>query len=151
MIVAAIALLLSGQPAATAPAPDLSWLSGDWVACTGAERVDERWLPAGASGLVAAAVTHRGDRASFEFLRIAPHEGGWAYLASPGGRSPPTAFRWVAGAAGELTFEDPAHDFPQRIRYRRSGAAVDVFVGTLDGRGDSYVYRRPDAAGDCRP
>ena len=62
----------------------------------------------------------RDGRASFfEFLRIAlTREGGIVYLASPAGRNPPTVFPAIVLEENRAVFENPEHDFPQRIEYR---------------------------------
>jgi hypothetical protein len=48
-------------------------------------------------------------------------------------------------SADEVVFENGAHDFPQRIRYRRGGDMLFARIeGTRDGkvRGVDYPYAR---------
>ena len=52
------------------------------------------------------------------------------YVASPGGKSP-TRFKLVQRGATEAVFENPEHDFPSRIAYKRAGDKVTV---RIDGR-----------------
>ena len=44
---------------------------------------------------------------------------GFAYVARPSGQ-PETTFPLVKASATELVFENPTHDFPQRILYRKA-------------------------------
>lgn len=128
-------------------APDLAFMRGEWVSCSPTERVEEHWVDGGPVGLVGLGVTRRGERGAFEHLRIAPYEGGWAYLASPGGR-PATAFRLVAADGRSAMFENPGHDFPKRIAYRLEGRALTASTTDLDGKGPSWTFR-PRADGPC--
>jgi hypothetical protein len=64
------------------------------------------------------------------------------YLAQPGGRAP-VQFRLTARTRTGATFENPAHDFPQRIVYRRSGDSMVATISALDGSNAmSWTYRR---------
>jgi hypothetical protein len=61
--------------------------------------------------------------ASFEYLRIEWHDGVPSYVAQPQG-NPPVAFKWTAGGANWARFENPAHDFPRRVEYRRTAKGL---------------------------
>lgn len=74
--------------------------------------------------------TVRSGRTEFEFLRIESVERGVVdYVAQPSGR-PPTRFRLTDNSATHADFANPAHDFPQRIRYAREG---DVLTAEISG------------------
>jgi len=48
-------------------------------------------------------------------------------------------------ADGQLVFENPEHDFPQRIGYERDGDGMRAWIeGTLDGRSRrvEFAYMR---------
>jgi hypothetical protein len=142
----ALALALAAAPGA--PAPDgidsLAWLAGHWEWSGPDRRVEELWLPPAGGMLLA---LHRdvrdGKPAHFEYLRIEAREDGIFYVASPGGR-PPTDFRLVAREPARVVFENPAHDFPQRIEYRLDGDELVALVGTLDpsARTEEWRWRR---------
>ena len=70
---------------------------------------------------------------AFEFLRISKIAGLATYLAQPGG-SPPVAFTRTDGGEDWVRFENPQHDFPQRVEYRRSGQALQA---TITGPGEN--------------
>jgi len=143
------AALAAQSPAPVPQAPDFRWMLGGWVSCTPERVAEEHWLDAGALGLAGVAVTRpRSGTASFEFARVTPHQGGWAFLASPGG-APPVAFPMTAGVAESATFENPANDFPKRIVYRRSGETLHATISNPDGPTLSWTYVRPGSATTC--
>jgi hypothetical protein len=59
-------------------------------------------------------------------------------VAQPGGRAP-TAFKLTRAGANEAVFENPAHDFPKRIAYRKEAD------GSLTARveGDGSEKEKP--------
>lgn len=137
-----LALGLAGTPV-TANAPDepLAWLAGQWCGGNDAERLEEHWLAPVAGSMLGVARTMKNGRvSSFEFLRIGQVQGVSTYLAQPGGR-PATAFARTAGGAGWIRFENPSHDFPTRIEYRRQGDALHASVSGKgnDGKETGFV------------
>lgn len=127
MIAAALALAACAHmPARAQDMPD--WMAGHWLACAGGQ-VSETWSGAGSGILVGTNVT-RGARTSFEWLRVGPGSaGGLSYYSSPNG-APVTEFAMVSNDGARAVFENPAHDFPQRIIYVRNG---DVMVARIEG------------------
>lgn len=166
--IAVISLVLSGAAAAwlwftvrtvpatdavattpQAPAPELAWLAGDWCGDEAGELIEESWLaPRGGELLGLSRTTREGQVVAFEFLRIAVVKGVPTYLAQPGGRAP-TAFTRSDSGEQWMRFENPAHDFPQRIEYRRTGDTLRAEIAGpgVGGRETviGYDYRRcPD-------
>ena len=105
----------------------LGWLAGCWEGQGGGGKNQECWTaPEGGMMLgTNRVISERGTM--FEFLRIAPHGDGLAYLASPHGK-PAVAFQLVESAEHLAVFANPEHDFPQRITYRREGDALTARV-----------------------
>ena len=71
--------------------------------------------------------------AFFEYLRIEEQEHAVVYIASPRGQG---ATEFVLSSINEQTavFENPDHDFPQRITYRRVGNRLIAGIeGVVDG------------------
>ena len=64
-----------------------------------------------------------GKAISFEFLRIQATPMGIVYFASPRGAAP-TPFPMAEIGDQRIVFVNPAHDFPQRIIYRRRRTAL---------------------------
>jgi hypothetical protein len=60
-----------------------------------------------------------GKTSDFEFLRIEKTSDGITYFAAPKGRNPPTPFKAVRIEDRRVVFENPQHDYPQRVIYWR--------------------------------
>lgn len=145
-IIFAIALFV----AASAGAADLpSWMAGAWTAGLDGAKIEEHWTDARGKLMVGMNRTvYPNGRTSFEFIRIELRDGKPVYLAMPGGRSPATAFPMTSQSANRIVFENPAHDFPQRVIYWRDGKRLCARVeGTMDGKdaGEEWCWAR---AGD---
>lgn len=97
----------------------LAWLSGCWAAESGEAGSGEHWLPlAGGTMLGIGRTVRNGKTVEHEFLQIRLNaEGRVVYIALPSRQKEAT---FVASSIGErtVTFENPQHDFPQRIIYR---------------------------------
>ena len=59
-------------------------------------------------------------------------DGGARSVPMPGG-GPPIEFPLVAQGERSIEFANPAHDFPQRIRYWREGDRLHAEISLLDG------------------
>jgi hypothetical protein len=89
-----------------------------------------------------------GKTLEFEFLQIREEDHGLFYVAKPSNQ-PEASFKLTAHSADSVTFENPTHDFPQRIIYRRSGDALFARTeGTTNGRtrGVDFPYTRTACA-----
>lgn len=112
-----LALFLS---AAADTKTDLHWFTGHWCAEDGGKFIEEEWLEPRGDIMLGLSRTVKGTKtASFEFLRIEWIAGVPSYIAQPQG-APPVAFKLAASGADWARFENPAHDFPQRVEYRRT-------------------------------
>ena len=137
-VIAALLLLIGSAPAA-ALNPSLDWIAGHWCVDRGEDSVEELWLPPHGGVVVGLGRTRTTDRTTrFEYLRIVDRDGAQSYIAQPGGR-PPTAFRRTAGGLRWVRFENPDHDFPQRIEYRRKGDALRAEVSGPGKNGKEVV------------
>lgn len=142
-IAAGLGVLLAGaSPAATVG--DLGWLAGDWVSEPDGRWTEEAWTSPRGGVMLGVSRSGRGDSLrEFEFLRIVAEDDGTpAYIAQPGGR-PPVTFRLVRRERTRATFENPAHDYPQRIVYARDGDTLTATISAIDGsKARSWSYRR---------
>ena len=143
IIGAAWALAAAGPAGSTAGVAKLGWLSGDWISRNGDSWVEERWTGADGGMMLGTTRHGRGERvASFEFMRIAESGAVVTFWGSPEGKAA-VGFRLTRAGTSDAVFENPAHDFPTRISYRRTG---DQLTATISGPGGSgeqrWVYRR---------
>ncbi len=129
---AALAAAVTFAGCASTPAPTaasvpddpafapVAWLEGAWARTDDrGRRTEEYWTPPRAGTMFGMnRVIANGKTVFFENLCIeAQEDGTLVYLASPKGRQPPTPFRLVGVTGDAVVFENPEHDFPQRIVY----------------------------------
>ena len=107
--------------AQAADAAALAWLSGCWRQESPSRVVDEVWMaPAGDGMLGMSRTVAKGRIADHEFMQIRVQDGKLVFIAKPA-RQPEATFTATKVERGEVVFENPAHDFPQRIIYRLQG------------------------------
>ena len=82
-----------------APAPDVSWMAGYWLDCSGGREVSETWSDPRNGLSVGHAVTVTARGVSFEVSHVGPTPQGFAYVAQPGG-APPTAPGGATSSSG---------------------------------------------------
>ena len=134
MIAALFALALATAPP-QARVDDLGWMSGRWEMAAGERWTEEVWSAPRGGAMIGYSRSGQGEAVrEFEFIRIeAGADGVPVYLASPGGRAPPTGFRLIEADATSAAFANPGHDFPQLIRYRRNGDEMIATISAGDG------------------
>jgi hypothetical protein len=111
----------------------LAWLSGCWAADGGEPGSGETWTTAAGGTLLGTGRTIRkGRTVEHEFMVIQPDgdEGRLSFSALPSGQRL-TRFVQVKLTADEVVFENPQHDFPQRVAYRRDGPRLKARIEGL--------------------
>lgn len=136
--------------AAQLPAPSvegLAWLEGHWRAedrrfHNRVRFTEEVWIEGTAGAMFGINRTVRdGGMTGFEYMRIVEEEGRLVFIAQPGG-APPVRFPMLSHALNEIVFANPAHDYPQRIVYRRKGDLLTGTVSLADGsKPMSWTFR----------
>ena len=125
---------------------DHAWLVGCWERARPNGKIIEQWS-APANGIITGIGTSVRDtlRRVNERLRLFYRGDTLIYEASPA-RQPMTEFKSTKISADELVFEDPTHDFPQKITYRRIGwdSLFARIEGDKAGRQQpiDYPYKR---------
>ena len=116
---------------------DLAWIAGSWQTDSSGRLIsDEHWAKPAGGVMIGMSRTIAGDNlVSFESLRIEQRGDAIFYVASVKGRCPGTDFKLTRATAQEVIFENPEHDFPKRIIYRKKSATemtaqVDAGEGT---------------------
>jgi hypothetical protein len=116
-----------------------AWLQGCWEAASPRHTIDEQWMAPHGGGMLGMSRTVRGGRlVAHELIVLRELDGGLAYEAHPSGQ-PATAFLSVTVSDTVLLFENPAHDFPQRVGYRRIG--TDSLLAWIDGNAGGEARR----------
>ena len=154
LIVAAIVTSSLSHPA-VAQSPSgidrVAWLQGCWERTSSQRIVEEQWMAPRGKTMMGMGRTTQGDRVvEHEFLILREQGDQLAYEAHPSGQ--PTAV-FVSRTVDESTvvFENPQHDFPQRVGYRRESpdALLAWIEGTSKGqpRRVEFAYRRAACPG----
>lgn len=137
-VLAAIALAigfatsLSAQESPKPPMPE--WMAGAWQREDGAKWADEYWTAPRADIMIGASRSGTGDRLTFwEHMRIVREANGALAFWAIAGDQKPVRFGAIRSGENEIIFENPAHDYPQRIRYWREGKVLKAEISSLDG------------------
>ena len=112
---------------------DFSALSGCWERRDDAKKmfVSEQWMaPAGTSILGMGRTVNNGKTVDFEFMRIEERPDGIFFVARPAANTGETSFQLKNLTKIEATFENPDHDFPQRVIYRWTANSL---TGRIEG------------------
>lgn len=142
-----IALLLTLADApATLPMP--AFLSGCWMEQKAERWTEECWTIARDGQMMGSARTGKDQKIDhWEWMRIERDEkGNPTFYASPKG-VPASAFPAIRATATEIEWQNAAHDYPQRIVYRRTDQGIDAEISLIDGsEPNRWTYRRPGSA-----
>ncbi|MCF7793215.1 MAG: DUF6265 family protein [Candidatus Cloacimonetes bacterium] len=96
---------------------DLNGLTGSWLCKNEKSETEEFWLPSKGNMMLGLNRTvANSGKTAFEFLRIFQQNSDIFYSANPNGREA-TLFKLVKCEENKIIFENPEHDFPQRIIY----------------------------------
>lgn len=128
LTLALLALAAIGAPQAAhaqreeRPLAELAFMAGCWRGDVGVDRtVEEHWTAADSDVMLATTRFldgNTGRTRAWEFSRVVADSAGIILLPAPNGEVA-GEFRVTRATGGEAWFENPAHDFPKRIVYRR--------------------------------
>jgi hypothetical protein len=129
----------------------VAWLQGCWRSIRGETTIEEQWMAPRGGTMLGMGRTVRGSTlVEYELVLIKEQEGRLAYEAHPSGQ-PSATFTATTASDGSVVFENPQHDFPQRVGYRRDGAdSLQAWIeGQVSGKSlrvdFSYQRARCDA------
>jgi hypothetical protein len=128
------AFVVVGASWAEAPKPtlaDLSWLAGCWEGGRPESKYEEQWMaPRGQTMMGMSRTVSQEKTVAFEFLRIHQEADGIYYTSIPSGQTQ-ASFKLIERSDRKVVFENPDHDFPQRIMYTL-GEGGELMV-TIEG------------------
>ncbi|SER11945.1 DUF6265 family protein [Sphingobium sp. YR768] len=138
--IAAACMLALSSGAWAGELPD--WLTGEWQQQNGDRWSEEVWtLPRGGT-MIGVGRTGRGESLrSWEVMRIVrAADGSLTFHGAPEGGAA-TVFPAVEQGVRDITFANPDHDYPQRIRYWREGRLLMAETSKMDGSGaQNWTY-----------
>lgn len=123
---------LAGNSAPGTASEPLGWMSGCWRMTRGTTVIDEQWLsPLGGMLLGNGRTVKSGKVQEYEFIVLRISATGATYEAHPSGQDSATFTSRTAPAGDQVVFENPTHDFPQKVGYRRVSA--DSLLAWIEG------------------
>ncbi|HET7427723.1 MAG TPA: DUF6265 family protein, partial [Gemmatimonadales bacterium] len=128
-----------GQGAGAGPATvaQLGWMAGCWERVAGSRRIEEQWMAPRGGLMLGMSRTMAGDTLrEYEQVALFERDGRLVYAATPA-RQAPAEFSSIAVSDSAVIFENPGHDFPQRVIYRRRGA--DSLIARVEGMRDGRL------------
>ncbi|MGQ0765724.1 MAG: DUF6265 family protein [Gemmatimonadota bacterium] len=137
----------AGRPPAPATIDAVSWLEGCWERQARSGSITtERWFAPRAAAMFGMSATIRNDTLrAYEMLLLRAAGGQLQYIAHITGQ-PPATFTATLVEPGLVKFENPEHDFPQEITYRRNApdSVTAVTAGSEGGqrREVPFAFRR---------
>lgn len=141
-LLASVLLLHAGGASAQTPCNDLdslAWMLGDWRQQTEGTVFTERWRLAEDGTMVGTASSRPvGGEEIYqqEVMTLVMVSGVPVYRADPDHGGSFVEFTLVACDERSAVFENPDHDFPQRLAYRLNDeGGLDASVTDLEGKG----------------
>lgn len=123
----------------------VAWLQGCWESTSPQRTVEERWTGARAGSMLGTSRTTRnGTLLEHEFITLREVDGVLAYQAQPSGQTA-AEFRSRTVTDSLVVFENPGHDFPQQIGYRRDADSLHAWIegpGRSGPRRVNFAYSR---------
>ena len=138
---AVFALLLTPAPLAATDLP--GWLAGTWSRQAGATWAEELWTaPRGGLMLGVARNGFGPDVTDWDYLRIERGRDGQPELLAQAKGGVAVRFALAVASEAAIEFANPAHPWPQRIRYSREGQLLVLEMSLMDGsRAEAWNYR----------
>jgi hypothetical protein len=133
---------------------DLKWLTGCWASVGGEAGSGEQWtMPAGGTLFGVNRTVRNGKTVAYEFMQIrSTDDGGIEFIARPSGQTG-ASFQMQVLSEDEVVFENPDHDFPQRVIYRLEspGNLAASIEGNVKGedRTIDFPMKRVDCLKDA--
>lgn len=144
-IVTGLILALSPTLSWAGDLEQLDWIIGKWKRESRRGEVYETWqrlsdsTVEGDSWIVSSS---DGKKVPLESLLLVEMAGDVFYIPKVAENEYPVPFRLTSMEPGRVVFENPTHDFPQKIIYQRTGD--DELKVTIEGPGDGEEARQVD-------
>ena len=121
----------------------MSWLSGRWEKESNGMKIIETWQRENGIGfLVQGYMLENADTVFTEFIKVTLKQGTIIYavtLPDQNGTEPVT-FKLTENTGQKVVFENPEHDYPQKITYQKHRA--DSMLVQLEGRSDQALKKQ---------
>ncbi len=113
----------------------MKWITGTWKINAGSGMIIEQWQIANDSTLTGKSffVKSSTDTTPQETIELSFRTGDWYYIPAVKNQNNarPVSFKIIFLKGTEFISENPAHDFPQRIAYRR---IKNLLFASIEGK-----------------
>jgi hypothetical protein len=145
--IAGCGLAVAADNASVARIADFSFMAGCWRGGDAQTSMEEVWTRADGGTMMGTARVLAGGKTVFsEFVEVAEKPAGLVMTVALGIGKPGVSFTRIPAGADEVVFENPKHDFPQRIRYRKQadGAVTARVEGVEKGqaKAEDFPYKK---------
>lgn len=122
-IVFLLLMVMTGLSVSAQQTKNVQWMLGTWKINTPQGSIVEIWQPKNDSTLQGRSmfVKNNTDTVPQESIELAYRNGDWYYIPTVVNQNAgkPVSFKVIFMRGTEFISENPEHDFPQRIAYRR--------------------------------
>lgn len=120
----------------------LDWMLGRWTAESGSGKLTEEWLQVSDMTIEGAgfATPTDGQIKMTETMRIAFMRENAFYIVDVGHNARPVVYEATTCTEAEVRFENPQHDFPNILHYKRSNDGYTVNVFGSEGKGFTLTF-----------
>ena len=142
-VLAGLIIISSWKQSERSPIQQVQWFIGTWVNRSENPATFESWSSKSDFEMVAKSYFLKSnDTVVFETIRIVQEPGNLYYIpvVKNQNNDSPVRFALKNISKYEVTFENAAHDFPQRIAYKRIGA--DSLVAEISGTNKGLTQKR---------
>jgi hypothetical protein len=144
-----IALLMLVEATAATPVAMPAFLSGCWEQRSDdGSWTEECWTDTRGGLMIGSGRVGKGDQVGhWEWMRIERgSDGSLTFYGSPKGATP-VGFKATETGEKSITFVNPNHDYPQRVRYAVTDTGLDAEVSLADGsKPNRWSFRRNGVA-----
>ena len=120
----------------------LSWILDKWVSTDGESTSYEKWEKVNDSLYTGSSETVKDGETVFqEKLKLSREGNDIFYIADVKHNPAPVKFKLTSITESEAVFENPEHDFPQKIVYKQAGGNLHA---SIEGPGKDGKWRKVD-------
>ncbi len=120
----------------------LSWIVDHWVSANGESTSYEHWEKTSETLFTGGSETVKnGDTIFAEKLKIELLDGNIYYIADVSHNPAPVKFKLTKLTENEAVFENPEHDFPQKISYKHVEGDLHA---AIEGPGKDKIWKKID-------
>lgn len=121
---------------------ELSWIADNWINTEGDMVSHEHWTKLSDTLFEGGSETIKnGDTIFAEKLKIVVKDNEIFYVADVKHNPAPVFFRLVQSDSNKAVFENPGHDFPQKITYELDGGDLHAYI---EGPGKEGKWKKVD-------